>query len=254
MTGRTIATTAYDAQHFDDNFPPGIEDHYWFQARSRILDRTLRAQATAAVPRPRILEIGCGTGVVVDHLGARGHDIWGVELGRPGLGAAVRDRITTGTTAEALPEAFRAGVDTLMFLDVIEHVPDDMALLRDAVAAFPRCGRVIVTVPARPEVWSAHDTHYGHFRRYTGASLRRSLEGAGLWPERIRSMFPSLYVAAGLIKLAGRERDPILKAPTSRGLHGWLAAGLMLEDSLLSRSGLPGLSLLAVASVPGTRR
>ena len=252
MTVSDAVATAYDTQHFEDNFPAGVEHHYWFKARNRVLARTLQAAIADGVlpPRPRILEVGCGTGVVVGALHGRGHDIWGVELGRPPRFCAAPDRLTVGTRAQDLPEAFRAGVDALMFLDVIEHVPDDAALLRETLAAFPRCRAVVVTVPARPEVWSNHDTHYGHFRRYTPASLTAALRASGLRPERTRYVFRALYLAAAAMKLARVERRPVLAAPGNTGVHALLAAALCAEDAVLSTLPLPGLSLLAVASRP----
>lgn len=245
------ASTAYDTALFDDNFPPGVERHYWFKARNRIVSDALRgAQRRGLLPhRPKILEVGCGTGIVVSALHARGHDVRGVEIGRPALLSDVRDRIDTGVSAQSLPAAVRADYDALLVLDVIEHVPDDVAFLRDTVAAFPKCRLVLITVPARPEVWSSHDTHYGHYRRYLPATLRSSLEGADLAPDRIRYMFRGLYSAAALMKAAGRDRDPVLRPPGRPALHGLLAAGLLLEDAILRSSPVPGLSLMATARV-----
>ncbi len=242
-------TTAYAPSLFDDNFPSGIEDHYWFRARNAVLDRTLRDAEMRGwlAPDPAILEVGCGTGVVVAGLRARGHHVTGVELGSPNRRLAP-GHMATGVPATALEASVRAGIDALLFLDVIEHVADDAALLRDTLAAFPRARTVVVTVPARPELWSDHDRYYGHFRRYTRSSLRRTFAEAGLQPRRVRYMFRTLFAAAALIKVTGRERDPILQAPSRGGLHTALAAALTAEDRLLGALPIPGLSVLAIAT------
>ena len=246
MTLQDAHATAYDTAHFDDNFPPGIEDHFWFLARNDVLGRALHhaAREGRLPPRPKILEVGCGTGIVVAALRERGHDIWGVELGQPPR-SALPDRIRTGTRAQDLEPGFRAGVDALMFLDVIEHLPDDVSFLRDTLAAFPKCRAVFVTVPARPELWSNHDRHYGHYRRYTRGTLRRVLEAAGLEVAQSRYVFRSLYAAAALIKISGRQRKPVLIAPGSKALHRVAAALLTTEDRALAALPLPGLSILA---------
>lgn len=251
MTMQPTASTVYDAAQFDCNFPAGIEDHYWFLARTRVLHRTLeRAVRRGAIsPRASILEVGCGTGVVVAGLRNLGYDIRGVELGRPPRLVAA-DLIHTGVRAQDLDQDFRSRVDALMFLDVIEHVPHDVSFLEETLSAFPQCRAVFVTVPARAELWSNHDRHYGHYRRYTRRSLSQTLQAAGLEVAQARYFFRSLYVAAGLIKICGRERDPVMTAPTSTTIHRALAAILSAEDRLLSALPLPGLSVLGV----GTRQ
>ena len=246
-----IAASAYDAAQFDDNFPPGVEDHFWFRARNDVLDRALRAaERRGQIPvSASILEVGCGTGVVVRGLLERGHDVQGVELGRP-TRSLVPNGIRTGMRAQDLEPGLRANVDVLLFLDVIEHVPDDVALIEETLAAFPKCRAVMVTVPARPELWSDHDRHYGHYRRYTRRSLRSTLAGAGLGVAETRYVFRSLYAAAALIRISGRQRDPVMSAPTQRALHRAAAAVLVVEDRLLSALPLPGLSVLGLGLRP----
>lgn len=253
----TLATqaTEYDAQLFGDNYPQGIERHFWSRARNALLRGALRDARRRGLlgDRARLLEVGCGTGVVVSALRQAGHDVIGAELGRPTPLPDVVPFVATGTPAQDLDCATRNGIGALLFLDVIEHVADDAGLLRDTLAAFPHCTCVIVTVPARPEVWSSHDDYYGHFRRYTAASLAVSLRAAAIEPVAMRSLFPSLYAVAALMKLAGRDRDPVMRPPRHDRLHGLLAAALTAETRLLGGTGLPGLSLLAVGSTTPAR-
>lgn len=247
--------TIYDARLFEDNFPPGVERHFWFRARNALLDRALRGVRARGLLREGacILEVGCGTGIAVRGLRKAGHDVIGAELGRPVPMPDAAPFMVTGTRAQDLDPATRARIGALLFLDVIEHVPDDTGLLRDTRAAFPNCTCVVVTVPARPEVWSRHDAYYGHFRRYTPDMLRGVLRAADLRPVVTRSLFHSLYGAAALMKLAGRDRDPIMRAPGNAALHGLLAAALTVESRLLGATPLPGLSLLAVAATTAAR-
>jgi hypothetical protein len=231
----------FDADKFSQAYPDGIENNYWSVARNWIIEAALPDKA-------RILEIGCGRGVVVSYLLSRGGNAWGSELASPPLLAGTEDKIFTGVSAETLPVAFRESIECLLFLDVIEHIDDAPGFLATMLAAYPNTSTVIVTVPARPEVWSEWDEHYEHRRRYTRESLTAHLMEAGLQPTKIRYFFHSLYIAALLIRLLGHKRKVYRFTLGNVTLHRLLASCLLVESKMLMPIGfLRGLSLLAVA-------
>lgn len=253
MTPSYLAGGEFDDDQFDHAYPVGIENNYWNLARNWILQRELsRVQRGNLLgPSARILDIGCGRGIVVQHLVACGWDAWGVEVGTPMPVDNLDGRVFTGTTAQSLPEPFRRSVRCLLLLDVIEHIADAPAFLRDIGAAFPNATLSLVMVPARPEAWSNYDDYYSHFRRYTPDLLARHLTEAGLTPTGIRHFFHSLYFAAMAIKLSGRRREVIRSAPIYPRLHRFIARYLAAESGLLQLfPRLPGLSLFALAT-PG---
>jgi SAM-dependent methyltransferase len=236
-----MTDTAFSDRQFSDLFPESIEREFWNLARNWIIE--------SALPRGgRKLEIGCGCGIVVKHLLASGHEVWGAELATPALLSGVESRIFSGVSADALPESLRASIDCLLFLDVIEHIEDPPGFLRQMLAAYPNVKTVVFTVPARPEAWSNWDEAYGHKRRYTPTLLTDELLASGLRPAKIRYVFHSLYLAARLINLLGMKRT-ISKRPIRHyPLHRLVAWGLWLEARLLSPLRIiPGLSLLAIA-------
>jgi SAM-dependent methyltransferase len=183
----TRQSSEFDADQVSQAYPEGIENDWWSTARAWTVE--------AALPdKGRILEIGCGRGVVVNYLLSKGRDVWGSELASPPLLSGLADRIFAGVSAESLPAAFRNSVTCLLLLDVIEHIDNAPAFLTKILAAYPNAATVIVTVPARPEVWSAWDDHYEHRRRYTRKSLSAHLTDAGLQPSKPRYFFPfALY-------------------------------------------------------------
>ena len=67
-----------------------------------------------------------------------------------------------------------------LMMDVLEHVADDIGLLRDTAAKMPKGSTILITVPAMPWMWSAHDVFLDHVRRYTIGSLDRVIAAAGL--------------------------------------------------------------------------
>jgi SAM-dependent methyltransferase len=98
--------------------------------------------------------------------------------------------------------------------NVFEHIPDDVAALRSLRGILAPGGRVVLVVPAFPSAMSRFDLDIGHQRRYTRASLRAALTGAGLTVEELRYINPigllSWYVAAKGLRMAPRN-GPLLR-------------------------------------------
>ena len=71
--------------------------------------------------------------------------------------------------------------DTILYIDVLEHIDDDLGEMRRAVAHLASGGKVIVLSPAQPWLFTEFDRALGHYRRYTSRSLRACTpEGATL--------------------------------------------------------------------------
>lgn len=103
--------------------------------------------------------------------------------------------------------------DVLVAMDVIEHIEDDLGALTEWLAVLRPGGRVFLTVPALPSLWSYHDEILQHKRRYTRKTLARLTEAAGL--ERLRSNYAFAHVvpAAYLVrKLASKKKEQELEA------------------------------------------
>src|SRR3569832_1372783 len=156
-----------------------VEDtHWWYVGRRRII-RSLVERICARLKNPRILDVGCGTGanlkMLADYGAAEGGDIspQAVEFCRErGL-----DSIKLGA-AEQLPyenDAF----ELVTALDVIEHLDDDIAGLREMRRVLRRDGRVLLFVPAFMFLWGVQDEVRNHRRRYTLPSLVKAVEEAG---------------------------------------------------------------------------
>lgn len=240
-------STAFDSDRLRDAYPPGIERSWWHIARNRIIARAFQRH----VPRDaQVLEVGCGTGIVTDALRARGWNVTGVDLARPAAEADARTYLMHGTDALTWPARLRSSFDVLALFDVIEHVADAPAFLRSLLIAYPNVHQLLVTVPARAELWTSFDDHYGHFRRYDRPMLREELTDAGLIIDQVAYFFHSLYPAIGLNNLVrGRQRAIRFQAPRSTAslaLNKALGNLFAVENAVLPRA-LTGSSLIAVA-------
>lgn len=193
-----------------------------------------------------MLDVGCGRGILLEYLIARGIDAYGVELSPVPVPGRLEGRLFAGITAESLAEPFRASVDTLVLGDVIEHLPDPLGYLKRLLAAFNRAGAIIITVPARQEVWSNYDEYYGHYRRYDLASLRSTIVAIGFNPIELGYLFRLLYPPALLLRSLGMRRKVSLAAPHRPFFHRLIAAAIQAEYRLSPRW-LPGTSAICVA-------
>tara|TARA_B110000037_G_scaffold219315_2_gene284255 strand:- start:760 stop:1383 length:624 start_codon:yes stop_codon:yes gene_type:complete len=89
----------------------------------------------------------------------------------------------------------------ILMMDVLEHVPDDLALLKEYVDTMDKGGHVFITVPAFQFMWSGHDVFLEHYRRYTIEMVESVVKKAGLTPVKSRYFFGSLFPAVFAIRL-----------------------------------------------------
>lgn len=233
---------AYDAEQFDHNYPDGIQHHYWSLCRNQVVARTLRSH-----PRDQpILEIGCGRGVVVADLRRRGFDCWGCDLGDPEpIDSRVAPYLFLHTDAGDLGHAFRDQVSALLLLDVLEHLDDPRALLALCRERFYNARRLTITLPARQELWTNYDEHFGHVQRYDIDSTRQLLRGFDILD--IGYYFHALYPAmraVSALDIARRVEVASIDSPLWIGLHRAVGAAFDLEARLVPRR-VPGSSLWA---------
>ena len=147
-----------------DKFNEVEKFHWWWAGRQELIKSLLIDE------NPKnVLDVGCGTGETLSFLKtifpqAR---LVGVDVS----GQAVKYTKHRGhgaKIADALHLPFADGsFDTVLLLDVIEHIKDDAKVVKEAKRVLKPGGTIIITVPALQIIWSAHDVNQGHFRRYT---------------------------------------------------------------------------------------
>jgi SAM-dependent methyltransferase len=230
-----------------------LEDrHWWFVGRRSIAASWLQA----ALPEPaRILDLGCGTGGNLAMLSQHG-EVVGAELDEQAAQLArARDiaPVVRGELPDALPLAAES-FDCVTMFDVLEHIADDAATLRTVHELLAPNGQLLLTVPAFPFLWGAHDVAHHHQRRYRAAPLRALLQQAGFEVQRLSYCNSWLFPPAALVRLLRRwlgseaSAAGVELALPPAALNRLLAAVFASERFVLAHGRFPfGVSLIALA-------
>lgn len=222
------------------------EQHWWWRARLHEVLDTL-TELYRDNTNARILDIGCGDALLFDELASFG-EVEGVEIDAQLVSASNpwRDRITIGP----FDDRYSPGkhFDTILMLDVLEHLPNPRAALQHAISLLATNGFLLITVPAFRLLWTTHDELNHHFTRYTRESFRELADGVGTI-HSLRYFFHWLFPAK--LAMRGKEmithstpRPPgIPPALVNRALYGITR----VEQSMCRRLPVPfGGSLMAI--------
>jgi SAM-dependent methyltransferase len=147
-------------------------DHWYYSGKREFVLGWIR-RLRPGVTRLRALDCGAGTGRFALEL-ARDHDVWVLDDHEESL-CLLRERFPADRVLSLagdhvpLPEG---SLDLVTALDVLEHTPDDSAVVRGFHRLLVPGGLAVVTVPASMALWSDWDVSLHHFRRYDLGGLK----------------------------------------------------------------------------------
>ncbi len=203
----TTSQSSFDEKFFEPLH--AIEEkHFWFRSRNQLIGDLIEKYCTETrTGNPKGMEIGCGTGNVLKYLSARfsGQHILGMDLFREGLNFAAQRGNPYLVQADIHRSPFGQQFDWIGLFDIIEHLDDDVQVLQDTAPLLREEGRIIISVPAFPVLWSYFDVAGKHKRRYTTQSLEDACQKAGL--ELVFSsytntlIFPILWIVRNVLQM-----------------------------------------------------
>ncbi len=231
------------------------ESHWWFAARSEIVRRVIERYGNLK-PGDTILDVGCGTGAIMKQL-SENYKVVGIDMSPLAVEYSKKRGLTDVflMPVQEFPRD-KYNVKAAILLDVIEHIDDDVDVLRTVRDIVGEDGRVIVTVPAYKWLWSSHDLVNHHKRRYNSALLRERLDKAGLEPVMMTYYNTLLFPLAVVKKVMGKWKaaDQASEAvdQPSGFVNSLFYSVFASEKNLVPNMKLPfGVSLLTVAKPKG---
>lgn len=171
----------------------------------------------------QVLEVGAGIGTTTEFLCSGAHETWTCLEPDPQLAEDIEKRrqlgilpsccrLLVGTLADCDPES---KYDTILYIDVLEHIADDRGELRRAVRHLAPGGHLIVLAPAHSWLFTPFDQQIGHYRRYCRSSLAR------IAPPDLACVRLAYLDCVGLLASTGNRLLLHSSMPTHRQIRLW---------------------------------
>lgn len=194
-----------------------------------------------------ILEVGCGNGNFTALLAQQSSQVTALDLNQDYANAAMQRLQSSPNVkvlvADATQVTWTRCFDTIVLLDVLEHIAADVQLLRQLSQGLQAGGKLIVKVPALSWLYSPMDRAIGHYRRYSQQSLLETFRQAGFADPKIW-----YFNAAGIPGWWLNGRLLHRTTPPAEQID-WFDRAVPMLAAIESRVPVPiGLSLFAIAS------
>ena len=228
------------------------EKTLWWHVAKRKAAKTFLKQYGGPIAGKKILDIGCGTGAMMEDLTVLEADVYGLDGSSEAVGFCQRrnlKNIRLGNLERSLP-FFNNFFSAITCLDVLEHITSDEKLLAEIYRILKPGGFLVISVPAYQIFWTYWDEMLGHKRRYLLRSLVKKLDKAGFFVEKSTYLFSFLFPGFGLRLL--KHWFGLRTSDFTSNLHLVLNRPLLflcdLERFIAEKWGLPfGVSVFAVS-------
>jgi SAM-dependent methyltransferase len=221
--------------------------HWYYRSKATAMMRCLDGSR-----HRRVLDVGAGSGFFSRHLLEHGvaDTAVCVDIGYPDD----RDEQCFGKVLSFRRSIGADAADLVLFMDVLEHVDNDVALLADYATKVAPGSSFLITVPAHQWMWSEHDVFLEHRRRYTVGQMETVIQRAGLRVVRGSYYFGLVLPLAAGARWARRILATSDAAPRTQLVrHGALVNAVLgglcrAELPLFSSNRLAGLSVFCLAT------
>lgn len=230
-----------------DALGDSADTHWYYVSKARMV-----AGHLPWAPR-EILDVGAGLGWFSRWFLNNGYGAHAICVD-PGYEVEREEDLGGGRRISYLRTIDKTDADLVLLMDVLEHVDDDVALLKEYWDKASPGTLFVVTVPAFEFLWSAHDDYLDHRRRYTRARLAETIRAVGAEPRLLHYYFGAIFPIAVVMRLLKRNRNKSSSdmRPVSASVNSLLTAICGAETRLARWNQLAGLSVVAQFAKPYT--
>jgi SAM-dependent methyltransferase len=174
-------------------------NHWYYRSKAEAVERCLRGIAFDTV-----LDVGAGSGYFSRHLltHTSAQAAYCID---PNYSHEWQEQVS-GKPLAFLRDTEAVSANLVLLMDVMEHVDDDVALLREYAQKSLPTSNFLISVPAFQWLWSAHDDFLGHRRRYTLHHLESVVRSAGLEVVLGNYYYGGIFPLAAAVRLLRRGR------------------------------------------------
>jgi SAM-dependent methyltransferase len=233
----------------EDILGDAIGSHWYYKSKAAALLRYIQPANHRC-----ILDVGAGSGFFTKYLlrhTPASHGLC-VDVNY----SDERDDETIGKLIRFRKSCEQTDADLVLFMDVLEHVDDDVGLLTEYVRKVPSGAQFLITAPAFQFLWSGHDDFLEHRRRYTRNGLGRVVEKAGLEALAVSYYFGLVFPIAAALRIGGKltrrqEAEPRSDLKRHHPLTNAVLTALCgAELPFVRLNRLAGLSVFCLAQKP----
>jgi 2-polyprenyl-3-methyl-5-hydroxy-6-metoxy-1,4-benzoquinol methylase len=229
----------------EDILGADIGRHWYYRSKAAALRRMV-----SALGPQRLLDVGAGSGFFSRYLLTEGgaQSALCVDVGYE----RNRDETLDGKPVHYRRECGPTDCDLVLMMDVLEHVDNDVGLVRHYAAKVLSGAHFLVTVPAFRFLWSGHDVFLEHKRRYTLPEIEATLRDADLTVVKGAYFFGFIFPLAAAVRLATRGETHPRSSLSKQGTlaNTLLTAACSAELPFFPINRLAGLSAFVLARKP----
>ncbi len=225
------------------------EENWWFVSRNSIILNLIKKYKSKD-KKLKILDVGCACGNLLFYLREKGFEnLYGIDYNKK-LIENIDFKDIKVTEGDAQKTDFEENFfDVIVSSDSLEHMDDDLAVLKEMKRILNKDGILIVFVPAFNFLWSYHDVINQHKRRYNLRDLYKKVETAGFYVKKISywnffMFFPAVLVRF-LKNILSVKSNDFYRTPSF--INGLIISVLSIENLFLNFLNFPfGVSVFAV--------
>ena len=232
-----------------------LEDHNWWFVGMRRISLAMLGRPAPVVEGAPILDVGCGTGIMLEHLAPLGAAT-GLDFSSRALAFCRKRGAERLVQARGEQLPFADGVfGAVTAFGVVEHIEADREAVREWARVLRPGGSLVLLTSAYQWLWSGHDVSNHHTRRYLTKEVATLLRDAGLEPTKVSYvnslLFPPILVVRLLERLRRGSKPPAPHKDTGEvpgPVNRLLVRLLAVERWVIARGRLPfGVSIVASA-------